>query len=65
MSDEYDWTDDTAIVFLQSEGLSYGRDWMWRSPDGRKWCDLTAKQRDAIWYLVMEWDWGGYLDEMG
>lgn len=60
-----DWTDETAISFLEAQGFVLGKDWVFRHPSEFAWADLSDQQRDAIWYLVIEWDFGGYIDAMG
>lgn len=49
--------DAEAMAYLKAQGFRIGRDWCWRHPENR---DLTEKEKDAILYLIEEWDFGGY-----
>jgi len=53
------WTDRTAIAFLERAGYVLRKDWHWTkpTPDHKP----TDKESEAMWYLVTEWDFGGFV----
>lgn len=55
-----DWDDYTAIKFLKDKGHHLTRQWTFIHPSNFAWADLSEEEQDAIWYLVEEWDFGGY-----
>lgn len=50
--------DAEAIGFLKSQGWVLGRDWCWSHPEHR---EPTERERDAMFYLIEEWDFGGII----
>ena len=49
--------DSEAIAFLEGQGYTLHRDWSWSAPEpGQK---PTERERDALLYLIQEWDFGG------
>jgi hypothetical protein len=49
--------DSQAIAFLESRGFVLDDNWAWYLP--KPGHVLTRRERDAITYLVEEFDWGG------
>ncbi len=51
--------DQEAMDFLRSRGFRLLRNWTWLAPAGHNPDD---KEKDAIMYLIEEWDFGGWVD---
>lgn len=47
-----------AETFLKDQGYRLARGWVWIIPEGQKL--PTDDERDAIQYLIEEWDFGGW-----
>ena len=47
-----------AEAFLMKHGFVLTREWHWIVPPGHK---ITEKERDAVIFLIEEWDFGGIL----
>lgn len=54
-------SDYGPMQFLKEQGFVLGRDWVYRKP-GKRWEDLSDKERFAINFLCDEWDHGGFHD---
>lgn len=52
-----EWNDDTARECLHAAGYVLTYDWTWKVPTGH---EPTEKEHRAMWYLVTEWDFGGF-----
>lgn len=53
------WKDDqTAIAFLKERGYKLRPDWHWERPQAH---EPTEDERDAIIYLIEEWDFGPWI----
>lgn len=50
-----------AIAYLESQGYTLRRDWLWEMPN----LDhiSTEKELSAAWFLITEWDFGGIINE--
>lgn len=54
------WKNDgNAINFLESHGYKRTIAWSWIKPTPEY--RPTEEEREAIYYLIVEWDWGGLL----
>jgi len=49
--------DGQAITYLESRGFVLGDNWCWFLP--KPGHVLSRRERDAVIYLVEEFDWGG------
>ncbi len=49
--------DAEAMGFLQKQGYVLRKDWLWTKPKPDH--EPTERERDAILYLIEEWDFGG------
>ncbi len=49
--------DAQAMKFLQKQGFVLTKEWFWKPPEPSR--ELTDRERDAILYLIQEWDFGG------
>jgi hypothetical protein len=55
------WKDDhTASQYLIDRGYVLTRDWQWDLPHSQYL--MTGEEFEAIYYLVHEWDYGGFTD---
>ena len=52
--------DRQAIDYLKQRGYTLQRSWHWHAPDLTH--IPTDKERDAILYLIEEWDFGGLIN---
>lgn len=53
--------DSNAIWFLEAAGYKQTNDadWGWIKPEGHK---VTEEESEALWYLQLEWDYGGLVE---
>lgn len=51
---------EEAIAYLEAQGFRLGHDWFWTHPENRQ---LTEKEKDAIIYLIEEFDFGEYVHD--
>ena len=49
-----DWV---AWKLLESRGWTHEK-FVLSEPAGKLWADIPQDERDAVEYLVTEWDWG-------
>lgn len=56
-------SDAEAIAFLKSRGFILRRDFFWWKPAPGQ--PLKEDERDAITYLIEEWDFGGAMSPTG
>lgn len=54
--------DQLATKYLEERGYVLTRDWRWVIPPGHK---PTAKEIDAVQFMVDEWDYGGFVKPGG
>lgn len=47
----------TACKYIRSRGYVEARNGFWTKPSSDH--IVTREESDAIWYLVLEWDFGG------
>jgi hypothetical protein len=52
--------DSEAIRFLQDAGYRLTRAYQWVAPQPKR--DMTERERDAVIYLIEEWDFDGVID---
>lgn len=53
-------SDQGPMKYLEDAGFKLTRQWEWKPrPGAMAWGDLTQSERDCIWFLVTEWDFGG------
>lgn len=56
------WQDDNkACKYLQDRGYRLTREWQWNLPHSQY--KPTKEEMEAMYYLVVEWDYGGYSNE--
>ena len=51
--------DSQAMKFLEKQGYKLTRNWRWKLPSENH--NVTEKEKDAILYLIQEWDFGGTI----
>lgn len=49
--------DGAAWALLAERGWTHER-FIMKEPPGKEWADIPQDERDAVEYLVTEWDWG-------
>jgi len=49
--------DSQAIEYLTRQGYKQTPTWGWKKPSPSH--VITSKERDALIYLIEEWDWAG------
>lgn len=50
--------DAQATLHLENRGYERGPKWTWRHPDPNH--HMSARDVDAVVYLIEEWDWGPF-----
>lgn len=60
--DRWPGGDSQAIEFLTRNGYTLNREWTWNAPKPHR--PTTPMERDALIYLIEEWDFGGLLDRV-
>jgi hypothetical protein len=53
-------SDKKAIKYLTAAGYILTREYQWKKPTPEH--VPTDKEKSAIWFLIDEWDFGGYID---
>lgn len=48
--------DSAAWALLAGRGWSHNKGVL-KEPPGKTWADIPQDERDAVEYLVTEWDW--------
>lgn len=49
-------SDNVAGRYLEERGYTLVPGWEWKKPEGH---EPTEEEREAIFYLIAEWDYGG------
>lgn len=63
-----DWEDErmmksgdfNASRYLKEQGFTLTRGWEWTHPTHKDYNDLSELEYSAIYYMVHEWDYGGF-----
>jgi hypothetical protein len=55
------WKDDgNATEYLEKRGYTLTRQWEWIKPKDH---EPTDEEKEAIYYLIVEWDYGGLMSD--